>query len=454
MKRLFGSVVPGVLILAALGGGVWALAVHPEWFRAKGDDDDEAPGGEVIPMPTVRLGKVTRATFHRYVEGTGTIEAEPARPDRPAASSRVASPVAGILAEVRCAPGQHVTQGEVLFRLDDRLARSEEEKARAALGSARAALDRLKSTPRPEQLQMAEMQVERAARALDFTRKKKARVAQLVSGQLASEKTLEEAELELDGARSDLATAEKQLLLLRSSPTREELAEAQAKVVEAEKALEGSALQRSLQEVRAPLSGTILRTKGAAGEAVDLAAVLAEIADLGRLGVEGVVPAGARGLLREGQEAEVRTGEGASPAGLVRGTLAFVGSDVDRKNDSVPVRVALPSGSPVVPGQFVRLRIAVEERKDRLAVPREAVVRTPEGQDVVAGFLGEKAVQKPVKVGLGEGDLVEVEGEDLNEDDAVVTQGAYGLPGEAKVRVDPGGIQAKPGGARPAEPKK
>jgi membrane fusion protein (multidrug efflux system) len=449
MKKVYGSIVPGILILAALGWGVWALAVHPEWFRAKGDDDDEAPGGEVIPLPTVRLGKVTKATFHRYVEGTGIVEAEPARADRPAASAKVSSPVAGILAEVRCASGQRVERGAVLFRLDDRLGRSEEEKAQAALGSAKASLEKLKSTPRPEQIKVAEMQVEHAARALDFSKKKQARVAQLVADQLASEKTLQEAELELDGARNDHAAAEKQLLLLRSSPTKEELAEAQAKVVEAEKALDGASLQRALYEVRAPLSGTVLRAKGAAGEAVDLAAVLAEIADLGRLVVEGIVPAASRTLLRDGQEAEVRTGEGAA----LRGKVSLVGSDIDRKNDSLSVRVSLPSGSPVVPGQFVRVRIAVEEHKDRLAVPREAVVRNPEGQEVVAGFLGEKAVQKPVKVGLREGDLVEVEGEDLNEDDSVVTTGAYGLPGEAKVRVDTGEPKAKPDGAKPEGPK-
>jgi len=42
---------------------------------------------------------------------------------------------------------------------------------------------------------------------------------------------------------------------------------------------------------------------------------------------------------------------------------------------------------------------------------------------------------KEVRVGFREGDLVEIEGEELDEGDSVVTQGAYGLPGEAKVRI-------------------
>ncbi|HLY08443.1 MAG TPA: efflux RND transporter periplasmic adaptor subunit [Planctomycetota bacterium] len=438
--KLMRSVVPGILILSALAAGTWALIFHADWFRAKVDDDDEAGGGEVIPIPTVRLGKISRATLHRYVEGTGTVEAEPAGGGKTSAGSRVASPVAGILSGIQAGLGSRVAEGELLVQLDDRIARSEEEKARAAVGSARAALEKLKSIPRPDQLRLAEMQVERATLALDFSRKKHDRMVQLAAGQLASEKTLEEAALDLASAKNDQATAEKQLLLLRTSPTREELAEAQAKVVEAEKALEGAVLQRALYQVRAPIAGTVVRLKGNVGEAVDLTTVLAEIVDLDRLVVEGTVPAAALGSLRVGQPVDVRMGSerstGRTPAASLQGTVKVVGLDVDRKLDSATVRVALPAKSPLVPGQFVRIRIVVEEHPGHLVVPRESVVRTTEGKDVIVGFLGEKAVQKPVQVGIAEGDWVEIDGDDLNEDDAVVTKGAYGLPGEAKVRVE------------------
>jgi len=437
MKRS-GSVIAGIFLLAALASGIWALAFHSDWFKPKADDDEAA--GEVIPIPTVRLGKITKATLHRYVEGTGTVEAEPAQADRPAATSRVASPVAGILSEVHCSMGLKVEKGAVLFQLDDRVARSEEEKAGAALASARAAVVKLKSIPRPEQIKVAEMQVDRATQTLELARKKQARLARLLADQLAAEKTVQEADLEVASAANDQATAEKQLLLLRSSPTPEELAEAQAKVVEAEKGQEGAALQRSLYRIRAPLAGTVVRTRGNAGEAVDLTTVLAEIVDLDRLVVEGMVPASALGSLKEGQAVDVLLGSESTarkpPPLPLRGKVGLVGLDVDRKLDSALVRVSLPPKSAAFPGQFVRIRIVVEEHKDHLVVPRESVVRNVEGKDVIVGFLGEKAVQKPVQVGIAEGDLVEVEGEDVNEDDAIVTKGAYGLPGEAKVRVE------------------
>lgn len=436
MKKKLATVL-GLLVALALAGGAWVLAVHSDWLKAAPEEEDTA---EVMPIPTVRLGKVTRATLRRYVEGTGTVEAQPGLDGKPAAAARVASPVPGIVSEVPVEVGQRVEKGTLLFQLDDRLARSEEEKAQAAVATAAASLDKLKSTPRPEQLRVAEMQVERAGQSVEFSKKKRERLAQLVKSELASEKSLQEVELEAAGATNDLGIAEKQLLLLRSSPTREELAEVQGKLLEAEKALSGARVQRSLLQIRSPLAGTLVRLRGSAGEAVDLTTVLAEVVDLERLVVEGYVPSASLRRLAVGQAVDLVPG-GENPHGPgalapVRGKVTFVGLDVDRKADAGFVRVGLPPKSGLVPGQLVRLRIAVEEQKDHLAVPRESLVRTAEGKDVIVGFLGEKAVQKPVQTGIRDGDLVGIEGEEIDEGDPIVTQGAYGLPGEAKVRVE------------------
>ena len=431
-------IVLGMSIVAALAAGLWILIFRPEWLKGAADEDDDA--AEVIPEVPVRLGKITRATMHRYVEGFGTVGAEPPRADAPAAGARIASPTAGLVAEVLCFQGQRVEKGAPLFQLDERSARAEEEKAAAGVGSAQASLDKLKSYPRPDQIKVAEMQVDRAKQSVEYSQKKTARLGQLLADQLASQKTLQEAELELVGARSDLAVAEKQLLLLRSTPTKEEVAEAESKVQEAQKALAAAKVQRSLLRIQAPLTGTVVRIRVNPGEAVDLTTVLAELADLDRLVVEGSVPAAGLRSVAAGMRVEVRFGaeepkSGEPASSVLLGKVAFVGLDIDQKSDSGLVRVSLPAKSALPLGQFVRLRIVVEEHKDHLVVPKESVVINPEGKSVVVGFLGEKAIMKEVRVGLREGELVEIEGEELDEGDAVVTQGAYGLPGEAKVRI-------------------
>ncbi|MBI3858487.1 MAG: efflux RND transporter periplasmic adaptor subunit [Planctomycetes bacterium] len=431
-------VLVGIVVAVALAAGAWILLFHSDWLKGAHDEDEDA--AEVMAEVPVKVGKITRATLRRYVEGYGTVEAQPLQGGSPAASARVASPVAGIVADVLCSQGQQVQKGALLFQLDERSVEAEEEKAVAALASAQASLDKLKSFPRPDQIKVAEMQVDRARRAAEFSLKKHTRLAQLAADQLAPEKTLLEAELELLGAQNDLAVADKQLLLLRSTPTKEEVAEAQGKVVEAQKSLATAQVQRSLLKIQAPLSGTIVRTRVNPGEAVDLTTILAEVVDLDRLVVEGTVPAAGLRSVTVGMDVDLRTGGEASKAASpgpepLKGKVVFVGLDIDRKSDAGFVRVALPPKAGVPPGQFVCLRIVVEEQKNHLAVPRESVVRNPEGKDVIVGFLGEKAVMKEVRVGLREGDLVGIEGGEVDEGDVVVTQGAYGLPGEAKVRI-------------------
>ena len=114
--------------------------------------------------------------------------------------------------------------------------------------------------------------------------------------------------------------------------------------------------------------------------------------------------------------------------------MSFVSPSVDPKTGAAPVRLALPENSGLRPGQFVRARIVTEERTGRLVVPRDSVVKADEGQ-VIYVVEGDKAVQMPVKTGLRDGNLVEVEADGLKEGDTIVTVGAYGLPKETKVKI-------------------
>ena len=68
-------------------------------------------------------------------------------------------------------------------------------------------------------------------------------------------------------------------------------------------------------------------------------------------------------------------------------------------------------------------------------VPVESVVKNDEGVPVIALVEGNRAVQRPVTIGLREGGLVEVEAAGLKEGLAVVTEGAYALPAETRIRV-------------------
>jgi membrane fusion protein (multidrug efflux system) len=114
--------------------------------------------------------------------------------------------------------------------------------------------------------------------------------------------------------------------------------------------------------------------------------------------------------------------------------VSFISPSVDQKTGSVLVRLALPENSGLRSGQFVRARIVTQELTGRLVVPRDSVVKADD-EDVIYVVEGDKAVQMPIKTGVRDGNMVEVEGEGLNEGTTIVTVGAYGLPKETKVKI-------------------
>jgi membrane fusion protein (multidrug efflux system) len=89
----------------------------------------------------------------------------------------------------------------------------------------------------------------------------------------------------------------------------------------------------------------------------------------------------------------------------------------------------------------VRVRIVIEEHLGRLTVPSASVYTDHNGRSTLSVVRGDMAAQQEVRVGLRDGDLVEVEGEDLAEGVTVVTVGAYALPPKTRVRIVGGTVE-------------
>jgi RND family efflux transporter MFP subunit len=248
---------------------------------------------------------------------------------------------------------------------------------------------------------VADAQVARAKKAAAFAELTLARQEKMLASEATSQRAQQDAEQQLAAARSELAAAE---------------------------------AERGLLSIAAPLAGTVLKVNVRPGEAVDPSVTLVELADFGRLVVASGVPSAQAALVKVGQSVQLSTGGASGDAPAVAGTVVFVGSGIDARTDTVPVRVAVPAGVTLVPGAFFDLRIAVETRRDCLAAPEDAVVRSPEGGNTVAVVDGDRAVLTPVQAGVRDKGLVEVTGQGLREGTPIVVEGAYGLPKETKIR--------------------
>jgi RND family efflux transporter MFP subunit len=245
---------------------------------------------------------------------------------------------------------------------------------------------------------MAQAAVEKARHAVVFAQQVTDRFDKLIGSGAISMQLKQEADQRLAAARAELASAEAAIAQVR---------------------------------LTSPLDGTLARINVQPGQPVDFNTVVAEIIDLNRLVVTVNVPAEEAVQLRDGQTAEIFM-DAKKPT--TTGRVSFVSPSVDQKTGSVMVRLAVPQNSGLRTGQFVRARIVTEQRSGRLVVPRDSVVKPDDGE-VIYVVEANKAVQMPVKTGVHDGNMIEVEGDGLKEGTIIITVGAYGLPKETKVKI-------------------
>lgn len=261
--------------------------------------------------------------------------------------------------------------------------------------------------------------------------KASARVAPALPGVVAAVKCVEGQRVDkgailfqLDSRAADVAVSFAEKSVDRQQRLAKVEGTSQKLLQEAELALAAARAQQALLQIQASLTGVVTKVNVKAGEAADLTTVLAEVVDLDRLVVSVNVSSAELAALKVGQPAEVSSSD---TSNAVATTVSFASLHVDAKTGSGLARAALPPNCGLRPGQFVKVRIISEEHKDCLAVPLASVAKDTTGGTFVALVEDGKAVLKPVKIGLRDGDLVEVEGEGVEADKTVVTEGAYGI---------------------------
>ena len=194
---------------------------------------------------------------------------------------------------------------------------------------------------------------------------------------------------------------------------------AEADVAAAKAAVQTARLNLDYASVRAPISGRIGRalvTEGALVSAVE-ATQLALIQQTDKVyvnftqsanEVQGLRRALASGQLRaagkDGSAAQVRAvlddgSESAKP-----GKLLFTDLSVDPGSGQVLLRAELPNEQgQLLPGQYVRVRLAQGEMPAGVLVPQQAVKRGTQGDTVLVVGEGNKPEPRVVKLGGAQG---------------------------------------------------
>ncbi len=239
-----------------------------------------------------------------------------------------------------------------------------------------------------------EARIARIEANLGFLNREVARQRELARRNNAPARAVDEVEVQRDVAMQDLA--------------------------EAQIALERSQINLANATVRAPFPGQVVERLIERGEYVSTGTEVARLVDTSDVEVRARIPVRSAPFVREGMTL-VMEGLGRTLTGELR-TLVRVGSEVSR---TFEIRIALPADEWVT-GTPVRVAVPSGDRRDVIAVPRDALVLRQSGTSVFVVTEDRTASRVAVETGTGNGSMIEVRGA-VNDGDLVVVRGAERL---------------------------
>jgi membrane fusion protein, multidrug efflux system len=211
---------------------------------------------------------------------------------------------------------------------------------------------------------------------------------------------------------------------------------AQANVAAAQSRLKTAELDLEYTDVRAPITGLTSREVLSEGSLVSTdqsSSLLTRIVQVDPLYIEFAVPEAEAALLRTAAASK------SSPAPQVKllledGTefpdaakLTFVDNAVDTNTGTVRVRAVLQNkDAKLIPGQFLRARVEGVSLGQVVAIPRKAVMSSPQGSMVWIVDAENKVQPRPVQVGRSMGNNVVIT-EGLAAGDRYVVEGVMKL---------------------------
>lgn len=368
-----------LLPLAGCGGGEKEEAHKaPEPAGEEHHEEEEAGEGTLAIDPeTLRDLKLTTFAAELRPGGEGVTALGELKVDEDT-YAEVGSPIGARVVRPLAGPGQFVRRGQPLAELQS--VEVGQARARRAAAQARA----------------------------ELTRKTVERKRGLAAERIVSQGELQRAEAEASEAEADLRAAESDLTALGVGGG-------------------GS----SAFVLTAPVSGTVLERTAVRGQSVDPSRPLFRIGDLSRLWL--VVQAPERDVMRmrPGSPAEITLA--ALPGQRLRGTVAWIGREVDAHSRTVPVRIVLPNeGGRLRPGMFATAWVETGVQGEQVvAVPATALQRMDD-RWVVFLRRGEGRFEvRPVERGRDLGDEVAILS-GLKPGEKVVDEGAFVLRAEAE----------------------
>ncbi|MEW8561325.1 MAG: efflux transporter periplasmic adaptor subunit [gamma proteobacterium symbiont of Ctena orbiculata] len=347
----------------------------------------------------VEVTEVVRRDLLPSVTSTGVL--------RPRQVASLRFEVAGELSAREVEPGEAVSEGALLLRLDNEDYRDTVNETESQLAETRATLERdgalLKLARENRQLAEREYQ----------------RLEQLGKGSLASVSTRE--------------SARQQLINLQSEEARLAFSQQSGQARLARQQAAHNRARRNLERTRllAPFSGRINRVMVEVGDYVQGSSPVLELIDDAALELDVAVSGDVAAALTLGQALKVNV-----DGRQVDGELVALQIDPDPQTHTHPLRIRIP-GQGLLPGQLGRVDLPLRPRRGVLVVPAAAVLRE-EGKYFVFLVRGNRLQRRQVVPGLRHGEWLLLQ-QGVEQGDILVARDVEVLSQDTEVQVEPNG---------------
>ena len=372
------------LFLAAL---VVTAALAAACGNSQAKDETKAasnsqPAATPPPVDVATAQAITR-NLQRDVEVVGSFAADE--------EVAVSAQAAGELSQLNVDFGGYVSQGQVIATIDQRASKLKVEQAEATLKQTLARLGMKEGenfdSNRNADVRVAKSQLDWAKLELDRSMKliEKGDIPRSSYDEKVTNHNLAQARYQaaLDSVNQQLAAVEQQ----------------RAALALAKKALADTV-------VRSPISGAVKEKHASRGAYLTVNGKIVTLVKINPLRLRADVPESSAAAVRTGQTVNVTVD--AFPNRTFTGRVARIGPSLDEKTRALTIEAEVANaGNLLRPGMFAKSRLITTANAPAVMVPQRAVALAA-GLSKVFVIENGKAVERIVKTGATDGDLIEI----------------------------------------------
>lgn len=304
-------------------------------------------------------------------------------------SVAISSTNPGIIQQAPEKNGINISRGDLLFKIENKDLQAQLSNGKAALEVSKANLEKIRAGASAQEVMAMEENVQAAKVKYDETIRNKERLSVLFESGAVSKQQLDQAETELNIAKTQYNSLQHQLEQLKMGPTQETIHVAESQYEQAKIAYTSLSSKMDDLVIESPISGFITDLKVEKGEFVGTGMLLATIQNIDQVFVEVNIPDLSFLNLKLGEEVEIKI---STINQIFSGKIIELNPQADPKTKLFKVKIVMDNKNGILkPGMTAVVNFSSENKTKTMTVPVEAVIND-KGENIV--FVIENGIAK------------------------------------------------------------